>query len=120
MTTVHGDYYENTGTQIGAQGPAAQASGNALTQQNLSAAFTDPELAAELTRVRIALVEAAVNSTDFEAVSGVQGAIEAIEGHQGDNSIMSSLKKAGRRALDVALELGTKVAVKAIEASMGQ
>lgn len=119
MTTIHGGHYENNDNQVVAQGPGAKASGNTISQQHLIIDASDPELANELSRVKIALVQNASSSADFEAVAGVQGAIEAIESGKDDSTILSSLKRAGSRALDIAIELGTKVATKAIEASLG-
>jgi hypothetical protein len=64
------------------------------------------------------LFREAGTSEDFETIAGVLGAIEAIEAND-KNSALSFLKRAGSRALDVAIDVGAKVATKAIEASMG-
>jgi hypothetical protein len=118
MTTVHGGHYENTDSQILAQGPDAQATGNTVYRQQLEVDLSDPELAVELKAIKEHLLGTANTSTDFEAIAGVQGAIEAIEAKD-EESAVSYLKRAGGRALEIAIDVGAKLAQKAIEASVG-
>jgi hypothetical protein len=117
-TTVHGGHYENTDSQILAQGPDAQATGNTVYRQQLEVDVSDPELAVELKAIKEHLLGTANTSTDFEAIAGVQGAIEAIEAKD-EESAVSYLKRAGGRALEIAIDVGAKLAQKAIEASVG-
>ncbi|AKT51090.1 hypothetical protein ADJ73_06740 [Arsenicicoccus sp. oral taxon 190] len=119
VTNYQGGYFENNDSQVLAQGPGAQATGNTVNQHRVSIDATDPALAAELGRVKLALVQMASSSADFESVLGVQGAIEAIEAGKDESSVVASLKRAGGKALEIAVELGTKVAAKAIQASLG-
>jgi hypothetical protein len=51
-------------------------------------------------------------------VAGVQNAIEAAA-RKDQSAFMRFLKQAGAKALDVGVDIGTKLAVKALEAAAG-
>jgi hypothetical protein len=92
VTNVHGGHYQNTDSQILAQGPGAQATGNTVYRQQLEVDVSDSELAVELKTIKEHLLGSANTSTDFEAIAGVQGAIEAIEAKD-EVSAVSYLKR---------------------------
>lgn len=112
-----GDIYNNKDTQVAAQGPGSSGIVHEQNMDNRKVDFGDGQLLAELEEVKVLLLSRATRAEDYSIVSAVQGAIESSEqsSHQG---VLESLKKAGRKALDVATEIGAKFAVEAIKASM--
>ncbi|MNX94618.1 hypothetical protein D3C86_1268540 [compost metagenome] len=107
---------------IGAIGSHAVAQGNSFTGNFLGA--TDdvdfPSLALELAKIRSELKKQAnkVESVELDrAVTDVGAAQMAVE-NQDTESILRHLKAAGKWALDAATNIGTQVAVKAIQQAL--
>lgn len=117
VNTDAGGVYNNDGTQIGAQGPNASASDNTFTMQ-LAKLNADPALIQELLRVKERLLPAAESADDYEVIAGVQGAIVALEAGQ-EAKAVGFLRRAGQKALDVAVDMGASVATAAIKMQMG-
>ena len=72
----------------------------------------------DLVSLKERMLETASTGADYEAVAGVQGAIEASQQND-EASLVASLKKAGAKALEIGIDIGTKVAVKALESAAG-
>ena len=117
VNTNSGGVYRNQQTQVGAQGPNSSATGNSFTMQ-LAQFNQDPALVRELLDIKNHLLARAKSSDDYEVVAGVQGAIEALDAKDVERAV-SPLRRAGQKALDVAVEIGAKVAAAAIQAQLG-
>ncbi len=115
---VFGNVFENQNSEIVAQGSHAQVNDSTITQQQLSVDVSDPVLVSELIAIKTELLRRASTGADYESVAGIQSAVEAAE-EKDESSVVRYLKKAGTKALDVALEIGSKVAIKALESAMG-
>ncbi len=106
--------------QAGAMGPRAQAE-NINFVQILRSAIGDSnlaDLANDLERLRTAMLSESKNADQDEAVADVAEAEAAAK--MGDaKGVFAFLKRAGKWAMDVATKIGTTVAAKAIEKSMG-
>lgn len=72
----------------------------------------------ELLDIKNHLLARAKSSDDYEVVAGVQGAIEALDAKDVERAV-SPLRRAGQKALDVAVDIGAKVAAAAIQAQLG-
>lgn len=117
VNTDSGGTYYNERSQVGAQGPRARVNVNDQTMQ-LAQLNADPDLIRELVEVKNRLLTGAASSADFEAIACTQGAIEALEEND-EVKAGGFLQKAGRKALDVALEIGAKLASAALESQLG-
>lgn len=117
VNTDTGGVYHNQGSQVGAQGPSASATENSFTMQ-LVQLNNDPALVKELQDVRSHLLTQAKSAADYEVVAGVQGAIEALEAKD-ESKAAGPLRRAGQKALDVAIEIGAKLASAAIQSQLG-
>ena len=117
VNTDSGGVYHNDRTQVGAQGPGASATDNAFTMQ-LAELNADPALVHELLRVKEQLLASARDADDYDAVAGVQGAIEALEAKE-ESKALGALRRAGQKALDVAVDIGASVAQAAIKMQLG-
>jgi hypothetical protein len=115
---VIGNVFENRDTAVMAQGSGVSVYDSTITQQQLSIDLANPTLVAELASIKDKLLGAASTGADYEAVAGIQSAIEAAERND-ERSFVTYLKKAGSKALEVGLDIGTKVAVKALESVAG-
>ncbi len=106
--------------QAGAMGPNAKAE-NINFVQVLREAIGDHSLADlvnDLERLRTAMLSESKNAAQDDAVAAVAEAEAAAK--KGDAaSVFALLKRAGTWTLDVATKIGTAVAAKAIEKSMG-
>jgi hypothetical protein len=106
--------------QAGAMGPGAKAEKINFVQI-LRDAIGDnslADLANDLERLRTAMLSESKNADQDEAVAAVAEAEAAAK--KGDaKSVFAFLKRAGNWAMDVATKIGTAVAGKAIEKSMG-
>lgn len=117
VNTEAGGVYNNERSQIAGQGPAASATGNEFTMQ-APEIRADPLLIAELIEVKKRLVVLAESAGDYEAIAGVQGAIESL---QKDETAKAPgfLRRAGQKALDAAIDVGAKAAAALIQAQIG-
>jgi len=112
-----GGYYSNDGSAIGAQGPNAKAE-NFTQQVNERQDSIDlAALAGELAALKQRLREEAESGRELATVSEIQLAIEATAAKNHD-AVQGHLAKAGQWALDVAKEIGSKLAVAALEAAL--
>ena len=117
----NGDMRDNyQAGQAGAMGPNAKAE-NMNFVQILREAIGEHslgELAADLEKLRAAMFAESKTTDQDEAVAAVAQAEDAAK--KGDaKSVFGFLRKAGRWAFDVATKIGTSVASKAIEKSIG-
>lgn len=106
--------------QAGAVGPNAKAENMHFIQVLLSGIDGHDlgELAGELETLRGSLLTEAKSAEQVAAVADVAAAEEAAK--KGDaKGVLARLKSAGRWAFDVATKIGTTVAAKAIEKSIG-
>jgi len=117
-TVVLGNVFQNRDTEVVAQGSNAGFYDSTITQQRLSVDIADPALVSELASIKARLLETASTGADYESVAGIQSAIEAAE-RKDERSLVKFLKTAGSKALEVGLDIGTKVAVKALESAAG-
>jgi hypothetical protein len=115
---VIGNVFENNNSEISAQGPGAGIYDSTINQQLLSVDIADPAVIEELARIKNKLLQDATTGADFDAIAGVQSAIEAAE-RKDKPSFIAYLKKAGSKAIEVGIDIGTKVAVKALESAAG-
>lgn len=106
--------FKNVNSTVGVQGDHANVHGG--VNQSSSGA-ENVSLVDELEKVKKALI-AGGTAADFEALAGVQEAIEAAP-REDNAGVRSGLRKAGQKALSVATALGVAVAAKAIEQSLG-
>lgn len=114
-----GDKYEICG-QVGAVGRHAKAEGNTFQQiyQEATSELDFGQLAGELATLREALKSEATTGQQYLALAAVVEATEAAE--QGDGpTALERLKAAGQWAFEVATKIGTSVAAKALQQSMG-
>jgi hypothetical protein len=113
-----GGYYQNTDTQIGAQGPEAKAKNFTQQADQRRISIDLPALAVELDKLKQKLIQEATSAADYQAVVEVQAAKEAADA--GDEpTIWQHLAKAGRWAFDVAVDIGTEIAAKALSSAIG-
>ncbi|MEU1439519.1 hypothetical protein ABZ438_36415 [Streptomyces sp. NPDC005786] len=113
-----GGFFQNTQSQVGAQGPNAKAEDFTQQADQRQLAADMPELAIELERLKQQLVLAASSSSEYQAVAEIQAAREsADEGDEG--GVGRHLANAGRWALDVASQIGTSVAEAALRQALG-
>ncbi len=117
VTNNLGGTYHNENTQVGAQGPAAFVENNAQTI-HLAQVIADPSLIQELNDVKNRLLSVAADSDDFDAISGTQGAIDALE-EKDEAKAKGFLRKAGQKAFDMAIEIGATVASTALRSQLG-
>jgi hypothetical protein len=115
---IIGNVFENNNSEIVAQGPGVGVYDSTISQQLLSVDMADPAVITELARIRAKLLDAATTGEDYDAIAGVQSAIEAAE-RKDEPSFIAFLKKAGSKAIEVGVDIGTKVAVKALESAAG-
>jgi hypothetical protein len=117
-----GDTY-NTG-QAGAVGPAASAVGTTFNNNyagawnNLKADVDLAKLAAELATIQAEAKSRAATADQFSSLANLASAREAAEKGDGP-TVMEHLKRAGKWIWELAKEVGTSVAAKVIEASVG-
>lgn len=106
--------------QAAAVGPAAHAHDNNFVsnQLTLPANIDLPTLAAELQRVRRAMHEQADTPEQYLEIAEIGLAEKAAEIEDG-SKVMAHLSKAGKWALEVATEIGTKVAAAALTQAGG-
>src|SRR5437660_7911768 len=109
-----GNVFQNRDTEIVSQG----SNDSTVIQQRLSVDIADPTLVSELASIKARLLQTASTGADYESVAGIQSAIEAAE-RKDERAVVKFLKKAGSKALEVGLDIGTKVAVKALEYAAG-
>lgn len=77
-----------------------------------------PALAAELERLKQALIKEAASPAEYQAVAEIQAAEQAA--NAGDEPATGHhLAKAGRWALDVAVRIGTAMAAAALDHAIG-
>jgi hypothetical protein len=77
-----------------------------------------PILAAELERLKLALIQEASSAAEYQAVAEIQAAKEAA--NTGDEATIGRhLAKAGRWAFDVAVRIGTETAAAALNRALG-
>ncbi len=113
-----GDFYH--ASQAGAVGPGAKADNMNFIQVLREAIGENSlaDLAADLERLRSAMLVDSTGADQDQAVAAVAGAEAAAK--KGDaEGVLDYLKAAGRWALNVAIKIGTGIAQKAIERSMG-
>ncbi|GAA2122096.1 hypothetical protein [Kocuria atrinae] len=113
----HNNIFHNNQSQVSAQGSNPLSTENTFTQQ-AAQATTDPILLHELIKVKEQLLSVATSAGDFEVISGVQGAIEAVE-EQDESKAASFLQRTGQKALDVAMAIGANVAAAFIASQLG-
>jgi hypothetical protein len=117
VNTEAGGVYNNDRSQIAGQGPGASATGNEFTMQ-APEIRADPMLIAELIEVKQRLVAVAESADDYEAIAGVQGAIESLQKDE-TTKAPGFLRRAGQKALDAAIDVGAKAAAALIQAQIG-
>jgi hypothetical protein len=106
--------------QAGAMGPNAKAENMNFVQilRETIGERSLAELAADLERLRAAMLTESKTAEQDEAVGAIAQAEDAAK--KGDaKGVLGFLRKAGQWAFDVATKIGTSVASKAIEKSMG-
>jgi hypothetical protein len=113
-----GGYYQNTNTQVGAQGPKAKAKEFTQQADQRQMAVDLPALAAELDTLKQALIQEATSAEEYMAVAEIQAAKEAAS--DGDEStIWRHLANSGRWAFDVAVRIGAEMAAAALNRALG-
>ena len=113
-----GGYFQNTGSQVGAQGSGAQARDFTQQADQRQISVDLPALAVELDTLKQALIQQATSSADYQAVAEIQAAKEAASA--GDEpTFWSHLANAGRWAFDVAVGIGTEMAAAALNRALG-
>jgi hypothetical protein len=115
---VIGNVFENNNSEISAQGPGAGIYDSTISQQLLSVNMVDPVVIDELAKIKDELLRSATTGADYDVIAGVQSAIEAAQ-RKDESSFIAFLKKAGSKAIEVGVDIGTKVAVKALESAAG-
>jgi hypothetical protein len=113
-----GGYYHNTDTQIGAQGPGARAENFTQQASDQEISIDLPALAVELDTLRKKLLQKAASAADYQAVAEIQAAKEAAD-EGDDRTIWQHLAAAGRWTFDIAVDIGTEIAAKALSHAIG-
>lgn len=115
---VSNDQYNVTG-QVGAIGPNAQAVNNKYAQvlQQAACGLDLAALAAELAILRNSMRNQATEIEHDQAVASI-GAAESSAKKQDGAGALEHLKSAGKWAFDVATNIGTNVAAKAIQTAI--
>ena len=113
-----GDTYNNSGSQIAAQGRKARATKISQDQSNQTLAVDLQVLENELRTLRERMSAIAESGVEYRAVADVVEAIDAIEVSD-QKRLTERLKAAGKFALETAKEIGSSVAAEAIKKSMG-
>jgi hypothetical protein len=115
---ISNDQYNVTG-QVGAIGPNAQAVNNTFTQvlQQAACGLDLPALATELGILRNSMRNQATEIEHDQAVASIGAAESSAKKHDGAGAL-ENLKSAGKWAFDVATNIGTSVAAKAIQTAI--
>ena len=115
---ISNDQYNVTG-QVGAIGPNTQAVNNTFTQvlQQAACGLDLPALATELATLRNSMRNQATEIEHDQAVASI-GAAESSAKKQDGAGALEHLKSAGKWAFDVATNIGTNVAAKAIQTAI--
>jgi hypothetical protein len=117
-TIIQGDQFNNYGI-AGAIGP--NAVGTITLQQQWTAIQSEIDLNAltgELEQLRKHLQQSASSSSDYRRLALLSEAEEHVKKREGCKA-MEVLSKLGKGALDVAKDIGTEIAAKVIERSIG-
>jgi hypothetical protein len=117
-TIIRGYQFNNYGI-AGAIGP--NAVGTITLQQQWTAIQNEIDLKAltsELEQLRKHLLQSASSSSDYRQLALLSEAEEQVKKREGSKA-MEVLSKLGKGALDVAKDIGTEVAAKVIEKSIG-
>lgn len=118
---VHGDYYDNRGSQLGAQGPYSKASDNQFLQDSRTRdnSVDFDELASQLNKLRQTLKKEAQFDEHDVAIGKVAEAEQAAKAGD-DSKVAEHLKTAGQWALDVARKIGVPVAEDALRQALAK
>ncbi|MFJ2546602.1 hypothetical protein ACIOVF_09075 [Pseudomonas sp. NPDC087612] len=110
-----GDQYNVIG-QAGAVGPNAIATSNTFTQalQQAACGLDLPLLASELSMLRSSMRKQAIEVEHDQSIASI-GIAESAAKECDGAKVLENLRTAGNWALDVATEIGTNVAAKAIK-----